>query len=159
MLTDLKRDQLKLAIWATCVLGNGLCHAQPHDVPASSPPGSAPQSIASKAVADSLGGIVTNQTMTVGGQEFYSIFSALWHDKSVGDQYAIAIRERPSARRGTTVQVDYGNRTVFQAVLPTARGLIRAFSEQAVDISYERIVSIQVQNQLFQEQDLAPDEL
>ena len=106
------------------------------------------------AIAD----ILVNQTVTVAGQEFHAAFAALWADKPEIPGYGLAIRERPSARRGTTVEVEHGNRVVFRAYLPPARSQIRPLAEQAVEMVYENAVAAQVQ-QLLRDDDLAPDEI
>lgn len=105
-----------------------------------------------------LGGIVTDQTITPAGQDFYKIFTALWHDKPLNERFNIAMRERPSARLGNWIHIEYGNRTVFQALLPTARGNIRALGERAVDIVYENISAAETARLLFRDDDLAGDE-
>jgi curli production assembly/transport component CsgE len=109
-------------------------------------------------VSDSIDSILVNQTVTVAGQEFHATFAALWSDKPSLTGYALAIRERPSARRGTTVEVEHGNQTVFRAYLPPSRAQIRALAEQAVAIVYEDAVAAQVQH-LLRDDDLASDEL
>jgi curli production assembly/transport component CsgE len=104
-----------------------------------------------------MDGILVNQTITVAGQEFHGAFAALWSDKPDIPGYGLAIHERPSARRGTTIEVEHANRVVFRAWLPPARSQIRPLAEQAVDLVYESAVAAQVQ-QLLHDDDLAPDE-
>jgi curli production assembly/transport component CsgE len=108
---------------------------------------------------EQLGGIVTDQTITTAGQDFYQYFSALWHDKPLSQQFAIAVRERLSARQGNRVQVEYANRTVFEGVLPAARGNVRALSERAADIAYDAVSTTEATRLLFHDPDLAADEL
>lgn len=108
--------------------------------------------------SEHFNGIVADQTITPGGQDFFKMFSTLWHDMAGSERFSIAIRERPSARLGNWIQIDYGNRTIFQALLPAARGNIRALCEQAVDIAYENISSAQAERLLFRDDDLAGDE-
>jgi len=107
---------------------------------------------------DSLGGIVADQTISVAGHEFYKNFCALWHDKPMNEMFSIAIRERPSARRGNQVVVEYVGRVIFQGVLPPSRAAIGPISQQAVEISYDSVVNSEVQRLLFRNDELAPDE-
>lgn len=107
---------------------------------------------------DAVDSILVNQTVTVAGQEFQSTFAALWSDRPSLPGYALAIRERPSARRGTTVEVEHANRIVFRAWLPPARAQIRALAAQAADIVYEDAVASQVQH-LLRDDDMASDEI
>jgi len=119
--------------------------------------------VAERAEVDTLketyGGIVVNQTVTVGGQEFYRHFIALWRDKPLTEQYAISIHERPSARFGGQVWVEYAQRRMFQAALPTARTAIVPLAERAVDTAYQAVSDINVQRMLFQSDDLGRDEI
>jgi curli production assembly/transport component CsgE len=104
-----------------------------------------------------MDGILVNQTITVAGQAFHSAFAAAWSDKPEIAGYGLAIRERPSARRGTTIEVEHANHVVFRAWLPPARSQIRPLAEQAVEQVYENAVAAQVQ-QLLRDDDLAADE-
>jgi curli production assembly/transport component CsgE len=105
------------------------------------------------------GGVVANQTMTVVGQDFYQYFVALWRDKQMSDRYEVSIHERPSARWGSQIWVEYAQRRVFQAVLPPARANIRSLTEQAVEIAYQNIVETEMQRLLFKDSDVGPDEI
>jgi curli production assembly/transport component CsgE len=113
---------------------------------------------AGAAEQESVAGILVNQTVTVAGQEFHAAFAALWADKPELPAYGLAVRERPSARRGTTVEVEHANRIVFRAYLPPARAHIRPLAEQAVEMVYENAVAAQVQL-LVRDDDLAADEI
>jgi curli production assembly/transport component CsgE len=107
---------------------------------------------------EAIAGIVVNQTVTVAGQEFHAAFAVLWADKPEIPGYGLAIRERPSARRGTTVEVEHANRIVFRAYLPPTRSQIRPLAEQAVETAYENAVAAQV-GKLLRDDDLASDEI
>jgi curli production assembly/transport component CsgE len=112
---------------------------------------------AALARAQAIDGILVNQTITVAGQEFHSAFAALWSDKPELPGYGLAIHERPSARRGTTIEVEHAGRLVFRAWLPPARAQIRPLAAQAVEQVYDEAAAAQVR-QLMHDDDLAPDE-
>ena len=107
---------------------------------------------------DPVENILVNQTITVAGQAFHAAFAALWADLPAMPGVGLAIRERPSARRGTAVEVEHANRIVFSAVLPPARANIRPLAEQAVQVVHEHAVAQQVRR-LLRDDDLALDEL
>lgn len=113
----------------------------------------------SRVAPDQFAGIVTDQTITTAGHDFYQYFTALWHDKPLSDRFALAVRERPSARQGNRILIDYANRTVFEAVLPGARGNIPAIGERAVEIAYNAVSDADVKRLLFRDADLGADEL
>ena len=103
-------------------------------------------------------GIVTSQPITVAGQEFCRYFVAEWLDQPGSDRYTIALRERPSARWGTQVWVEFGPRRVLQVQLPPARTELRALGESAAESAYQAILDIERHRQIIRDADLAPDE-
>jgi curli production assembly/transport component CsgE len=107
---------------------------------------------------ESYAGVVTNQTVTVAGQEFYQNFITAWRDKELSDRYTLSIHERPSARWGSQLWIEFAQRRVFQTNLSTSRSAIKTASERAVEIAYQNIVDADVQRLLFREIDLAVDE-
>ena len=103
-------------------------------------------------------GIVTSQPITVAGHEFCRYFIAEWLDKPGSDRYTIALRERPSARWGTQVWVEFGPRRVLQVQLPPARTELKALGENAAGSAYEAILDIERRRLFIRDADLAPDE-
>jgi curli production assembly/transport component CsgE len=108
---------------------------------------------------EAYGGIVANQTITVAGDNFYQFFMMAWREKEMSERYAISIHERPSARLGSQVWIEYRQRRVFQTFLPPARSAIKPVSQQAADITYQNVVDADVQRMLFRDDDLGPDEI
>jgi curli production assembly/transport component CsgE len=108
---------------------------------------------------DLYGGLVTNQTITVAGQDFYQHFVAAWRQRELSESFAISIHERPSARWGSKVWIEYGQRRVFHASLPTARAAIKSLSEHAVAIAQQQIIDTEVERLLFRNADLGADEI
>ena len=107
---------------------------------------------------DAYTGIVANQTITVAGQDFFQYFIAAWRDKDMVEKFEISISERPSARLGSQIWINYGQKRVFQTFLPAARAAIKPISLAAADAVYEGIVQADVQKLLFRDPDLGPDE-
>ena len=108
---------------------------------------------------ESFGGIVADQTVTVAGQDFFQQFVTAWRERDSAERYAIAIHERPSARWGSQVWIEYGQRRIFQAALPTGRAGIRQLSEQAADIVFQKVTDAEVERLLFRDADIGPDEI
>lgn len=105
------------------------------------------------------GGVVAGQTITLNGQDFYRNFVTLWLDRDLSNRHSISIHERPSARSGSQIWIQQGQRRVLQISLPPARGNIRAISEQAVETVYQSVLDAEIQQAMFHDQDLAPDEM
>ena len=108
---------------------------------------------------DIQGGVITNQTVTVAGQDFYSYFAAAWHEKDPSDNYALSIKERPSARFGNEVTVEFAQRKVFRAYLPPARASIKLLGAEAAEITYQGVLQSDLQNKLVRDPDMAADEI
>lgn len=109
-------------------------------------------------LSESYGGLVVNQTITVAGQEFFQYFVALWRERALSERFAIAVIERPSARWGGQIWVEFAQRRVFQAPLSSARSGLRNLSEQAVDLVYQTVIDTEAERLLFREADLGADE-
>ena len=118
----------------------------------------APADTAEPALQADAWGLVTCQAVTVAGHEFCGFLSAEWRDKPGSDRYTIAIRERPSARWGSQVWVEFAQRRVYQVQLPPARAGLAALAESAAETAYQAVLDIERQRQLIHDADLAPDE-
>ncbi len=116
------------------------------------------QDLNGRTVEEAYGGVVVGQTVTVAGQDFYQYFVALWRDRPGNEKYSITLRERPSARLGNLVWVEYERLMLFQTILPFSRSQIRPVSEQAADVAWQRLMEIEIERKLFNDADLAKDE-
>ena len=103
-------------------------------------------------------GVVTVQTMTTAGHDFSQHFLAAWRDQDGSDQVTLAIRERPSARFGSEVWIDYSQRTVLQLRLPPARAALPEIAANAVQHVWATVQRTDAERKLFHDADLAPDE-
>jgi curli production assembly/transport component CsgE len=112
-----------------------------------------------RTLEESFTGIVAPQVMTLVGQNFYDYFVAAWRALPLSDRYNISIHERPSARWGSLVWVEFQHRRLFDVFLSPARSNIRQAGERAADVVYQNIVRTDIERLLFREQDLGPDEL
>jgi curli production assembly/transport component CsgE len=111
------------------------------------------------ALSDALGGIVTSDTITLVGQDFYTVFSQAWGAIPLSERYIVSVHERPSARYGSLVWVEFRQRRVFQAFLPIARANVRPIAENAASSAFQNVVQADLTRLLFHEADMASDEL
>ena len=108
---------------------------------------------------DPLGGIVVNRTVTVLGNDFYQYFSNHWREKDISSTYTISIHERPSARFGSEIWVQFRHKRMFHTFLPPARAATKDISAVAVDIVYQNITDSEVERILTRSPDLGPEEM
>lgn len=114
----------------------------------------------SKSVLDDpLSGIVVNRTVTVLGNDFYQSFSRAWRMEDGENRYSIAVYERPTARFGSEVWVQYRQDRVFHMFLSPARQAARELGQRAAEIVYENVVNSELQRMLVQSEDLGEEEL
>jgi curli production assembly/transport component CsgE len=135
------RAKQVFAALAICILGPA--HAESAAIPG----------------AGSLGGIAINQTVTVAGQEFYRQFVALWRESPHAEGIAITVHERPSARWGSQVWIEYAQKRIFQAALPLQRAAIGSLGERAVEAAIQSVVDAELQRQWIRDIDLGRDEI
>lgn len=109
--------------------------------------------------ADASAGLVTSQAVTVAGQDFCRHFTAAWREHDGSDAFAIAIRERPSARWGSEVDIEFAQRRVYHARLPPARAGVEAMARDAAATVLEAVRDADGQRRLNLDPDLAPDEM
>ena len=110
--------------------------------------------------ADPYSGVVVNNTITFIGQEFYQTFVANWRDEPNVENFTVTVHERPSARWGSLIFIEYENRELFRAFLsPGRRDFVRQAAADAARFIYQRVVDLEVQRLLFRDPDLAQDEL
>jgi curli production assembly/transport component CsgE len=103
-------------------------------------------------------GIVTNRVITVAGREFFEHFMVAWRDKPDSERYALAIHERPSARLGSQVRIEFAQRPVFQVRLPPSRAALKALGENAAELTYQAVLAADAERVLIDDVDLARDE-
>ena len=112
-----------------------------------------------KRIEDPLTGIVINRSITVLGKDFYHYFVTAWRHKDGDSKYTITVYERPSARWGSEIWIEFRRTRMFHTFMSPARQAAREISEEAADIVYRNIMDNEVQRALFKSPDLAEEEL
>lgn len=107
---------------------------------------------------DTDSGVIINQLVTVAGQDFYQYFLNAWRDKEGSEHFTLVVRERPSARWGSEVRVEYGQMQVYRTRLPVSRAAIRQLSEDAAEFSYQAVQQAEERRRITQDADIGSDE-
>jgi curli production assembly/transport component CsgE len=106
------------------------------------------------------GGVLVDRTITHFGAEFVRQFAAKWRDIRDTAGMQLTIVERPSARYGSVIYVQYRQRAIARvflyagrkgAILPLADATVRYVAERTRDEALGRV--------LFRDPDLAMEEL
>lgn len=142
----------RCALSLGCALASTALHAAPQD--ATDTLNKAARLLAS----DTDSGVVTSQAITVAGHDFCQYFIAAWREKEGSERFTLAIVERPSARRGSEVRIDFAQRRVFETRLPAARAAIKSLSEDAAERTWQAVLEADAERKSINDADLAPDE-
>ncbi|WP_167057338.1 CsgE family curli-type amyloid fiber assembly protein [Burkholderia sp. Ax-1719] len=108
---------------------------------------------------DQFGGTVTTDAVTLAGRDFFTWFARAWGDIPLSERYVVAIHERPSGRYGSLIWVEYQQKRVFQTFLPIARANVRPVAESAANLAFQTVIQGDLSNLLFQDKDMAKDEI
>jgi len=105
-----------------------------------------------------LSGLIIDNTITRFGHDFHRYLSYQLQDTSELES-DLVIRERPSARWGSLVWVEYGQHTVYRRFLQPNVAEIEAIATQAAQLILEEINRSKLQNLLQDTFDMDRDEL
>ena len=105
-----------------------------------------------------LSGLIIDNTITRFGHDFHRYLSFQLQDASdlEGD---LVVRERPSARWGSLVWVEYGQRTVYRRFLQPNVAEIEAIADEAARLILDEISRSKLQNLLQDTFDMDRGEL
>lgn len=105
-----------------------------------------------------LSGLIIDNTITRFGHDFHRYLSFNLQDASdlEGD---LVVRERPSARWGSLVWVEYGQRTVYRRFLQPNVAEIEAIADEAARLILDEISRSKLQNLLQDTFDMDRGEL
>lgn len=108
--------------------------------------------------ADPLAGLVINRSVTVQGHEFYRFFSQQWRVQHGNSPFTLTVVERPSARWGSEIWIDFRRQRIYHAFLPPARASTKKISEQAVETVTQNIKNSELERLLSHNPDLGAEE-
>jgi curli production assembly/transport component CsgE len=80
---------------------------------------------------DGLDGLIINQTLTRFGQDFYNQFVKHWNEYQIMIPANLAVYERPSARWGSQIWIEYRGRRIFQRNVGPSMRAIDELANQA----------------------------
>lgn len=112
-----------------------------------------------RSLEDELSGIILNRTMTIIGQQFYDEFNTFWRLSYPNNQLTFAIYERPTARFGSEVWVEYRGRQVIRLFLSPSRAQIAERAKAVAQAANEKLSQLRLTELLSADEDLARDEI
>lgn len=107
---------------------------------------------------DEIMGFIVDNSISNIGHEFYRYFTERLRDTSKLD-FNLVVRERPSARWGSLVWVEYEGRVLYRSFLAPNTALLQPAAYQAADQVLEEISRLKLENLLYDTFDMERDEL
>lgn len=107
---------------------------------------------------DEIMGFIVDNSISNIGHEFYRYFTERLRDTSQLD-FNLVFRERPSARWGSLVWVEYEGRVLYRSFLAPNTALLQPAAYQAADQVLEEISRLKLENLLYDTFDMERDEL
>ncbi|GGJ94165.1 curli production assembly/transport protein CsgE [Pseudomonas matsuisoli] len=111
-----------------------------------------------KAEEDIIQGLVVDNTITRFGHDFYRHFTARLTDTTQMD-FNLVVLERPSARWGSLVWVEYERRVLYRQFLQPNNNQLMDAATAAADIVVENIARRRLEDLLQDNFDMERDEL
>jgi len=108
---------------------------------------------------DDVGGIVTDQTITFIGRAFYQGFVRAWQEPPEVGTVNLTVHERPSARWGSLIWVEYRGETIFKTFLFPARKDADVVGARAAVQVASVIEQLRLQRLMSRDPDMAVNEL
>lgn len=109
---------------------------------------------------EEFSGFIVDRTITHFGAEFARAFAAAWRTQPAVQAVDLAIVERPSARFGSVVYVEYRQRAVARVFLYAGRGAsIRPLAASAAEYVAAQAADDALARLLTSDPDMAKDEL
>jgi len=104
-----------------------------------------------------LTGVVTDHTITHQGRRFFQAFFDAWLDQPNHEGVSLTVSEKPSARWGSLILIEYRQETVFKSFVQPGRQEVEALGRQAARVVSERVAREQIEQVLMINPDLAAD--
>jgi hypothetical protein len=151
-MTSTARDSLRAERLAQLAEALSDASASQRDAPRTSPPADASSSSSfASAVAGTIPedagdgpgitGLVTDETQTKIGRDFYDAFYDRWTAPEKDYYYTVVVTEQPMPSLGTRVAVRVNQNMVFQTRLQPRRDIIEQAARRAVYMTQRRLQS------------------
>lgn len=107
---------------------------------------------------DEIRGFIVDNSISHIGHEFYRYFTERLRDTSRLD-FNLVVRERPSARWGSLVWIEYEGRTLYRRFLAPNVAEVQPLAYEAADLIQEAVTRQQLERLLQDTYDLDKDEI
>ena len=108
---------------------------------------------------DEISGIVVDRTITLMGHVFYRDFTNYRQLNNPDSKYNLTIFERPSARWGSLIWIEYQSKKIYKTFLSPGRTSYQQVAEHSAKQIEEKLNKIRLQELFSDHIDLERDEI
>ena len=108
---------------------------------------------------EEINGLLVDHTMTRIGREFFDNFSARWRLNGGNAYDNLTFYERPSARSGSVVWIEYRSQTLYSTNLRPNTVNVDAIADNAIQQVHGSLGRAKISALLNRDPDLAKDEI
>ena len=127
---------------------SGLAHAQPED-----------SGVIDDAKLEEVSGIILDRTVTFIGHNFYGHFSDYWRLKFTTNKDVLIIYERPSARWGSLIWVEYHSKKLSKLFVSPRKSSDKDIAQKFADEVNKKLVKMKVAELFTDTFDMDKDEI
>ena len=103
-------------------------------------------------------GLLINETRTFAGQEFFTAFATVWQAYDPDSRYTLVIFERPSARSGSQITVNYLGNVIYRRFISFNAKQAHHAGELASADAFRAVMTVELDRTAI-DPDLGTDEL
>ena len=130
------------------ILCSGLAQAQSED-----------KGVIDNESLEEVSGIILDRTVTFVGQNFYRNFSDYWRLKFAESKDVLTIYERPSARWGSLIWVEYRSKKLSELFVSPSKNNTKEKAAKFADKVNQKLVKIKLAEHFMDTFDVDKDEL
>lgn len=108
---------------------------------------------------EEITGVIIDRTITFIGADFYRYFSDYWRISFPEDPSVLTIFERPSARWGSLIWVEYRSQKLSQLFISPGRNNKKKSAEQLANLVNKKLTQIRLTEMLSDTFDMDRDEI
>lgn len=105
-----------------------------------------------------INGVIVDDTMTLAGHSFYREFAKIWQQSKHAQRVNLVILERPSARYGSQLFIEYRQQVLFSLVISSRQARFESLCSDAASQVSERLKDLSFQALFENNPDLSSDE-
>jgi len=105
-----------------------------------------------------INGLILDGTITFSGHAFYREFAKIWQQDPLARRYNLVVLERPSARQGNQLIIEYQHQVLFSSVISARQNRFDRLSQNAAYRVQQQLKDMSVRSLFSTSPDISDDE-